>query len=183
MRAPLEQQEAVMISDSKERYGSISRTLHWLVALLVFWQLLKFIDRIAKGEHWIGETLVPWHISIGSLLLLLAVFRILWAISQRNHRPGPAPSEAVLTKAGHGLLYAGLLLMPITGIMVMLGGGYGVSAFGIEIFAKGRNALGKNFGELHSPLAWILTVLIIGHIGIALIHHFVRRDRVLKRIV
>lgn len=173
-----------MISDSKERYGSVSRTLHWLVALLVFWQLLKFGDRIAEGEHWVGQTLVPWHISIGSLLLLLAVFRIVWAVSQRNDRPAPDPSEAVLPKAGHGLLYAGLLLMPITGIMVMLGGGYGVSAFGIEIFAKGDEMpWAKTLGELHSPLAWIITVLIIGHIGIALIHHFVKRDGALKRMV
>lgn len=93
-----------MISDSKKRYGIISRALHWLAALLVAWQLLKFGDRIAEGEHWIGQTLVPWHISIGSLLLVLAVCRILWAISQRNNRPAPDQSEAVLVKAGHGLL-------------------------------------------------------------------------------
>jgi len=173
-----------MISDSRERYGVISRTLHWLMALLVFWQLLKFGDRIAEGEHWIGQTLVPWHISIGSLLLLLAVFRVLWAIGQREHRPAPDPSEAFVTKAGHGLLYAGLLLMPITGIMVMLGGGYGLSAFGLEIFAEGDEiAWAKALGTLHSPIAWGLTVLIIGHIGMALIHHFVKRDSILSRMV
>ena len=173
-----------MINDSRERYGVISRTLHWLMALLVFGQLFKFGDRIAEGEHWIGQTLVPWHISIGSLLLLLAVCRVLWAISQRSHRPAPHQSEAALAKAGHGLLYAGLLLMPITGILVMLGGGYGVSAFGIEIFAKGDEiAWAKTLGELHSPLAWILTVLIIGHIGFALVHHFVRRDHTLRRML
>lgn len=41
------------------------------MAVLVGWQFLKFFDRIAEGEHWVGQTLVPWHISIGTLFLLL----------------------------------------------------------------------------------------------------------------
>lgn len=66
----------------------------------------------------------------------------------------------------------------------MLGGSYGVSAFGIEIFAQRQEiAWAKTLGELHSPLAWILTVLIIGHIGLALVHHFVRRDHTLRRML
>ena len=61
----------IMIHDSRERYGALTKLLHWSMALLVFWQLLKFGDRIFDGEHWVGQTLVPWHISIGSLMLLL----------------------------------------------------------------------------------------------------------------
>lgn len=40
-----------------------------------------------------------------------------------------------------------------------------------------------NIGQLHSSLAWMLTVLIVGHIGMALIHHFVKRDDSLKRML
>lgn len=154
------------------------------MALLVVWQLLKFGDRIADGEHWVGQMLVPWHISIGSLLLLLILVRMVWAFIQRNQRPEHDPAQEKMVKAGHGLLYLGLLLMPITGVMVMLGGGYGVKAFGIEILSKGEEiAWAQTLGQLHSPLAWILTVLIIGHIGMALIHHFVKRDESLKRML
>ena len=67
-----------MIQDSKTRYGTISRFLHWSMALLVAWQVLKFGDRISDGEHWIGQNLVPWHISIGTLLLVLIVVRLFW---------------------------------------------------------------------------------------------------------
>ncbi|MEH6667789.1 MULTISPECIES: hypothetical protein [unclassified Psychrobacter] len=44
--------------DSKERYGRISKFFHWSMTVLIFWQLLKFTDRISDGEHWIGQTLV-----------------------------------------------------------------------------------------------------------------------------
>lgn len=173
-----------MINDSRQSYGAVSKFLHWGMALLVGWQLLKLGDRIAEGEHWVGQTLVPFHVSIGSLLLVLIVIRLLWVASQLGHRPEQDPALAKLVKAGHGLLYLALLLMPITGMLYMVGNGYGVSAFGLEIFAKGDEIpWAATLGQLHSPLAWTLTVLIVGHIGMALIHHFVKRDDSLKRML
>ncbi|HLV76485.1 MAG TPA: cytochrome b [Marinobacter sp.] len=173
-----------MLRDTPERYGTLTKALHWLMALLVGWQLLKLGDRIADGEHWVGQTLVPWHISIGVLLLVLIVLRLIWATSQRQQRPQPEPSMAWAVKAGHGLLYACLLLMPLTGIMVMLGGGYGVNAFGVQLIAEGEErAWAGTLGSIHSPLAWLLTILVIGHIGAALVHHLFLKDETLKRML
>ncbi len=173
-----------MVNDSKERYGSVSKVLHWLMAVLIIWQMLKFGDRIAEGEHWIGQALVPWHISIGTLLLGLIMLRILWVMGQRRHRPRQNPSTARLVKAGHGLLFAGMLLLPLTGVLTMLGGGHGLTAFGLEIFAEGEEiAWAASLGSLHSPLAWVLAALALGHIGIALFHHFVQRDDTLTRML
>lgn len=172
------------MNDSKERYGSVSKTFHWLMALLIGWQLLKFGDRIAEGEHWVGQTLVPWHISIGTLLLVLIVLRLLWVTTQRHQRPVQNPATAKLVKAGHGLLFAGMLLMPVTGALTMLGGGHGLTAFGMAIFAEGAEvAWAASLGSLHSPLAWGLTALIIGHTAMTLIHHFIQRDDTFKRMV
>src|SRR5690554_7661222 len=128
----VQHQESDMIDDTKTRYGSISRLFHWGMGLLIVWQLLKLFDRINEGEHWVGQTLVPWHVSIGTLILLLVVARIAWKARQRT---GPAhdPATAFLVTAGHVLLYAGMVLMPITGLLTMLGGGYGWTAFGIQL--------------------------------------------------
>lgn len=172
------------MQDSTQRYGAVSKLFHWLMAVLIGWQLLKFGDRIAEGEHWVGQTLVPWHVSIGTLLLALIVLRLLWVASQRRHRPRQDPATAMLVKAGHGVLYAAMLLMPITGMLVMVGGGYGVTAFGVELLAEGEEvAWAASLGSLHSPLAWALAALIIGHIGMALVHHFVQRDDTLTRML
>lgn len=172
-----------MIFDTQKRYGMIAKAFHWLMALLIGWQLLKFGDRIAEGEHWVGQVLVPWHVSVGVLLLVLAVLRIAWAFGQRRRRPSHDPAMAFFVKAGHGLLYAGLVLMPLTGIMVMIGAGYEVSAFGVELVAKGEKiSWAQSIGSLHSPLAWLFTALIIGHIAMAMFHHLIKRDDTLARM-
>ena len=172
------------MNDSSQRYGGISRLLHWSMALLIGWQLLKLGDRINDGEHWIGQTLVPWHVSIGSLLLILIGVRLLWALSQRQQRPQPVGPTAPLVKAGHGLLYASMLLMPLTGLCVMLGNGYGLKVFGVQLLAKTglKTDWLISLGNLHSPLAWLLLALVVGHIGAALFHHFIKKDDTLKRM-
>ena len=38
-------------------------------------------------------------------------------------------------------------------------------------------------GTLHSPVAWLLLAMIAGHVVMALWHHFVRRDGVLRRML
>ncbi len=171
--------------DSKERYGSITRIFHWGMALLIIWQFMKFFDRINDGEHWIGENIVSWHVSIGSLLLVLIVLRLIWAATQKNNRPEQEPSTAFLVKAGHGLLYLGMLLLPITGLMIMIGNGYGWNPFGLGLIARGSTEIGwlATLGSAHSLIAWSLLILVLGHAGIALLHHFVKKDGVLRRML
>ncbi|QCG68344.1 cytochrome b [Pseudomonas veronii] len=173
-----------MVNDTAHRYGGITRLLHWAMALLIALQFLKLGDRINDGEHWIGQTLVPWHISVGGLLLVLIVLRLFWARGQRQQRPQPVGPTALLVKAGHGLLYACMLLMPVSGILLMLGKGYGLKVFGVQLVAKTGVETGwmASLGSLHSPLAWLFVALVLGHIAAALFHHFVQKDDTLKRM-
>lgn len=175
-----------MKSDSKESYGTVSRLLHWATAILVAWQLLKVFDRIDEGEHWVGQTLVPWHISIGVLVLLLVLPRFVWALRNRRNRP-PSPPAILgfLAKAGHVALYVALVLLPLTGISIMIGRGYGLTAFGVELVPPGTEVpwLAAIGGTLHSPVAWLLLALATGHIVMALWHQFVRKDGLLQRML
>ena len=176
-----------MQQDTRERYGTISRFFHWAVALLVAWQALKIFDRIDDGEHWVGQNLVPWHISIGVLVLLLVVPRIAWALRNQGRRPPapPPPALGLLAKAGHVALYAAVLLMPLTGIAIMVGNGYGLTVFGMELVAGGDEVqwLAEIGGAVHSPLAWLLIAMVLGHAAMALVHHFIKRDGVLRRML
>lgn len=173
------------MNDSKERYGGITRLLHWGMGLLIVWQFMKFFDRINEGEHWVGENLASWHLSIGSVILVLIVLRILWAASQKNNRPEQDPATAFLVKAGHGLLYLGMLLLPITGLMIMIGNGYGWAPFGIQLVAGNGPEISwmATLGSVHSLIAWTLLILVVGHVAIALLHHFVKKDGVLRRML
>ena len=87
-------------------------------------------------------------------------------------------------KAGHFLMYAAMALLPVTGVLTMLGNGYGLKVFGLQLAAKGDEIDWMiAVGSLHSPIAWALLVMVVGHIGIALVHHFVKKDGVLQRML
>ncbi|WP_404436023.1 cytochrome b [Stutzerimonas chloritidismutans] len=173
-----------MINDSRDKYGSVSRVFHWLMTLLILWQFLKLGDRISEGEHWIGQTLVPWHVSLGVLLFVLVVLRIVWFVRQYKQRPLHDPATASLVKSGHLALYVCMVLMPITGLLYMLGNGYGLKVFGAQLVAKGPEIdWAASIGSLHSPLAWLTVILVLGHTAAALYHHYVKRDDIMRRMM
>jgi len=88
-------------------------------------------------------------------------------------------------KAGHGLLYLGMLVLPITGVMIMIGKGYGLDPFGIELVAGSENEIAwmAAIGSIHSLIAWALLILVAGHIAMALYHRFVKKDDVMQRML
>ena len=75
--------------------------------------------------------------------------------------------------------------MPITGMLYVAGNGFPVKAFGMTLISGSGTETGwmLTLGALHSPLAWILLILVIGHVAMALIHHFVKKDDVLQRML
>ncbi|NLB59419.1 MAG: cytochrome b [Gammaproteobacteria bacterium] len=176
-----------MSRDTRERYGTVSRLLHWGMAVLVIWQALKLFDRIDDGQHWVGQNLVSWHISIGTLIGVLIVLRIAWALRNRDNRPPapPPPTLGLLARAGHIALYVGLGLLPVSGISIMGGNGYGLEAFGLQIVPAGGEIpwLATFGGVLHSPVAWLTVLMVLGHAGAALWHGLVRKDGVLQRML
>lgn len=177
-----------MTPDTRERYGTLSRLLHWTMAALVIWQALKLFDRINEGEHWVGQALVrPWHISIGTLIGVIIVARIAWALKNLDNRPPPAPPPTLgmLARSGHVALYVGMALLPLTGISIMVGNGYGLEAFGLQLVSPGDEIpwLATLGGVLHSPVAWLTVLLAAGHVLMALWHGLVRKDGVLQRML
>ncbi len=166
------------------KYDGITRVLHWMMALLVLWQFMKFFDRIDDGEHWVGQTLVPWHLSIGALLLVLMVLRILWVCTHLNQRPLHDSESAGWINFGHFSLYAVLLMVPISGVLRMVGGGKGLKAFGYQLIEQSDQEVpwASAIGQAHSILAWCLLILVVGHIVMALYHQLVKRDGAFGRI-
>ena len=169
--------------DTTERYGSVSRLLHWATALLIIHQFGKFFDRIDEGEHWLGALVGPLHVSIGALIGLLALVRIGWAVSQAE-RPPAQGALAALASIGHKTLYACMLLLPVTGTLYVLGHGYPLGVFGVQLVAKTgvETPWMISAGSWHSPLAWLTLLLVLGHIGAALYHHVVLKDGTLARM-
>lgn len=173
------------MNDTPNCYGVISRAFHWLMAVLILLQFMKFFDRISDGEHWIGQTIVPTHGSLGLILLVLVVLRVLWAVKQRGQRPVVEGALATFAKVGHGLLYLCMILMPVTGALFVLGRGYPLRFFGTPIIPGSGTQTDWMIalGNLHSPIAWLFLLLVLGHVAAAVYHHLALKDDTLRRML
>src|SRR3546814_3359133 len=63
-----------------DRYGKVARALHWIMAILILFNLFLGFAHDALPRDW---KVMPVHKSIGLTVLALAVARILWRFTRR----------------------------------------------------------------------------------------------------
>ncbi len=169
-------------------YTLIARILHWLTALLVLGMIPAglLISHFELGP--IGDVLYNLHKSVGPLLLFIVIIRLLYRF---KHPPPPLPDDILPVQklAAHFTHWALYLLVMAQSLV----GWIGVSAyrapipfFGLfnlpPIWPEDR-AFSNQMFVLHFWIAVALVIVIGMHVGAALFHHFIRKDRVLMRMV
>ncbi|WP_110656586.1 cytochrome b [Salinicola halimionae] len=172
-----------MLKDSPQRYGSVTRALHWLIALLVIAQLTSVFSSFLWEHNVYSQLILPWHTTIGVSVLVVMALRTLWALSQLQQRPVHEGTLQRLAVWGHVLMYALLILMPLSGALMTWGSGYGIHVFGNAWFEGADAPWAAGFGKFHGTFAWLLSFMIMGHIVMAMYHHFGRRDDTLRRML
>lgn len=158
-------------TDNSVRYGSVSRILHWGMAVLLLWQFSSIAARVWLADSAIDNFLWSTHRQVGFSLFVLIAIRLVWALSNVSKRP---PSVSVLAKLGHIVLYVLMFSVPLVALLRQYGSGRVFEPFGIPVFSgfdDGRIdwmiSLGSNF---HSTLGWLMFILIAGHIVMAFVH-------------
>lgn len=168
-----------------ERYPATSRILHWVVAVLVLatWPLGFFIQ-FTKKEVTLDFYMV--HESFGFLVLWLMLLRVgNRLIATPPLAEGPAIERFAAT-AVHGLLYVFLIVMPVSGFLATNAHGFPLVWFGlIPVWSPLDKApdIAGTFSAVHAWSAWILLLLFALHIGAVLLHHVIKRDTTLYRIL
>lgn len=141
---------------------------------------------------------IDTHKSTGITVLGLVLLRILWRI---GHRPPALPRsyarwERVAAHVAHGALYALMLLLPLSGWLhdsawkdaathpMRL---FGLVAwprigFVMDIEPVTKERLHDLFGAIHTALGYVLYGLLALHIGAALKHQWLDRERELQRM-
>jgi cytochrome b561 len=154
-----------------ERYSAGQRHLHWAVVVLLALQYFVF-DRMGgafrqvmeTGSGSYGVTQIA-HIAIGILVLLMALVRLL--LRRRDGAPAAPEAEpkpfVLLAKLAHGALYLLLLALPLTGLIAWFG------------------AMGS-VAEVHEILTTALQFLVVLHIAAVLVHQFVWKTNLIRRM-
>lgn len=176
-----------MLEDNIQRYGWMSRLLHWSMALLFAWQFLGMICKILLGKVPLVSFMVGTHGPVGFLLMVLIVLRLLWSLSQRGRRPTYAPGvSGMLAQWGHVALYALMVAVPMLALLRQYGSGRGFTLWGLPLMEKTNHRVEWMMepGNLaHGVLGWLLLVLIIGHVTMALVHQYWIKDGILQRML
>lgn len=167
------------------RYDLATISFHWTIAVLVViqWGLAQIIDLFPRGLPRIEARSV--HIGLGIVLGILLVARLLWRATRGRALP-PAESGVlqILAKSVHRALYALLIAVVLVGIfLVYVRGDSFFGLFTVPAFDPGNKALRHNVAELHETIANIILVLAGLHAVASLIHHYVWRDGVLRRML
>lgn len=175
--------------DSPHHFGGISRALHWLTAALVTFQFLVVLAWRVMGENILTLLLakVAPHGSLGILILIVTLARISWAWVNRKQRPSSSPGlGGRLARLVHLSFYALLLWLPAFALLRQYGRGGAIQFYSFELVPEAEREIAWMMapaGLLHSPLSWVLLVLIIGHVAMALVHRFWFKDSRLAHMV
>jgi cytochrome b561 len=174
---------------ARTRYDTVAMSLHWLIAALLIFMLF-FGEELMETEDG-GSTFGPsLHASIGSAILLLSVFRLVWRLINPppDYPASMAPWERMASSVTHLLFYVLLIGIPLTGWLatpkflseeevtagLTLFGAFplpGAPSLGLPM--KGLHEIGSNLG----------IGLLALHVLAALKHHFINRDDVLRRML
>ncbi|RDE24673.1 cytochrome b [Motiliproteus coralliicola] len=182
-----------MNNDTLSRLSKTTIRLHWVIAFLMIMLLASGIY-MASTETF---ALYSWHKSFGILVFGIAVIRIAWRIKQGwpKHVGDYSLIERALSKATHWILILGTVAMPISGIVMNAMGGYGVEAFGVELFPTNTGPEGPfDFVAINEPVADfahavhslagdVLVIAVALHILGALKHHLLDRDATIRRML
>lgn len=168
-------------------YSNPSKYFHWIVALLVILMLALsfFMDDVEKQYQ---PQVYFIHKSTGLLIFILMIIRILW-IFQRGKPPLPK-TVPTWQKWGARIvqysLYFFLLLMPISGLILSVAADHPPNFFGlftVSLPISPDKALAEFMAGIHEIIAWTLIVLIVLHIGGALKHYLIDKDKVLQTML
>ncbi len=176
------------LSNTTQRYGSLSIGLHWVMLLLIaaVYACIELRELYPKGSD-PREMLKAWHFMLGLLVFLLAVLRIGVRLSGPTPVivPEPAPLQKRVAGAAHGLLYVLMLGMPLVGWLVLSAAGKPIPFFGLELpplVAENKELAGA-LKEAHATAGQVGYFLIGLHAAAALFHHYIVRDNTLRRML
>lgn len=178
-----------MIRNTASSWGSVARAFHWVLTLAILgmlafgWWMNHFP---ARADRFFYRSI---HADIGYVVLLLTVLRLVW----RMINPAPAlPKDMtrwqrIAAHITHGALYVVVILV------AMLGWAHSgahtpdyssfFGLFHVPQITSPDKAAANAYEERHIFFAYVLLALIALHFAAGVWHHFIKRDRVVARMI
>ncbi|WP_261817790.1 cytochrome b [Vibrio gallicus] len=161
--------------------------LHWAVAvsfLFTFFVGVYLVDLPRGPEKF---ELIGLHKSMGVLVLVVALLRIVWRLKEGKLKPASTLSalQQKAASAVHGLLLLATIAMPISGAVMSVAGGRGLDFFSVNLIAKGDKMEGLQSvaHSLHVNAPYLIYAILALHLLAVLKHHLIDKDNTLTRML
>jgi cytochrome b561 len=174
------------IFGTETRYGSPAQLLHWLTAILVLAAFLVSTGGPPSRVYGAANAAnLQLHETLGLSVFVLVLVRLVWRFFDRTPADPPMPGwMALASRVSHWVLYALLLLVPLTALLGTQFAGHAVTTyFGSFGPLLGASQAGIQLAEIHGTLGDAIMWLAGLHAAAAIYHHIFRRDRVLKAML
>lgn len=178
-----------MTAKNLERWGAVSQSLHWLIALLIVTiaTVGLVMDELPKTPKYFW--VFTLHKSLGITVLALAVLRLGWRLYAGAPPPVPGTPrwQARIASFTHWLLYALIFAMPLSGWLYDSSSGlrpfrwFGLAE--VPKLSPPNESLSHLSHDVHETLFLVLLGLVALHAAAALYHHFFQNDATLARML
>jgi len=192
------------LRSTEATWGWGSQFFHWATALVILSTAFVGLTMESVDALWYYGL----HKSLGMTVLGLVLMRMLWRlVDRRPTYPIGMPGWQRLASSGaHALIYAAMLVMPLSGWLYNSAArrpldwfglfkipsltaldrdtqSYSIFGFDAPAFIDSPQKLRSLAGDVHETLFYAGAVLIAVHVAAALKHHFFDRDATLARMV
>ena len=173
-------------TDTQDRYGLVSRSLHWGMAALFAAQFLSAAAHWAlPRENALCETLWSDHTTLGTTLFLLVLLRGAWGLANVPKRPPHPGMVGHAAVAGHLMIYVFMVIVPGVRLLAAAGSTRGSNYLGMPILPAHEVEVAwiQVAAGWHGEMGWILAVLVLGHAAMAVFwHRLIWRDEIFARM-
>lgn len=188
----------MILRNTPATYGLVAQCLHWLVAALILLLLALgfWMTGLPLGDEAQVQRVIFFyslHKSIGIATFVFVLLRLVWAAVSVRPRPLNAdrPLEVFAAASVHWLLYAAILLMPLSGWLHHAAHSATAPIWWPPGLSLGQelplipksDSLSHLFGMVHLSLAWLILAILALHVGGALKHALIDRDGTLARML
>ena len=171
--------------NSQKEYGLLAKLFHWITFIILIAQIpfgfylvgLEFSDRRIDLEN--------IHILIGITVFYITLFRLVWKFFNSSPTEGNSffKGQIFIAKANHFFLYLSIFAITISGILKKLYMGEKLNFIFFNFgFEKDNFQLADSFYTVHIYANYLLITLVILHILAVIAHHFIFKDKILKKI-
>ena len=175
----------MQLLNSKIQYGLLAKLFHWITFIALIIQVpfgfylvgLEFSDRRIDLEN--------IHILVGISIFYITLFRLIWKFL--NQKPKEWKSrfkgQALIASLNHFLLYSTIFAITVSGILKKLYMGETLNFIFFKYgFEKDNFVLADAYYQVHIYANYLLLILVTLHILAVIVHHFIFKDKILRKI-